>query len=247
MMQSLLPAASSFAPKVDQLIDIIFYTVLLWFVVAQAIFFYFIFRYSRKRNPKAGYVAGESHEETKWVHWAHYFVIACDLVIIFFSVRVWYHVKQELPKPDSTIRVVGEQWAWRFTDPGADNQLDTADDIHTIDELHLAVNKIYHFKLEAKDVLHSFSIPAFRFKQDAVPGRVITGWFKPTQVGKYDVQCSQMCGIGHGIMGGRVIVESAKDHAAWVDSHSPKGLAAAPAKVRPSAPAKSVRIVTSQR
>ena len=247
MMQSLLPAASSFAPKVDQLIDIIFYTVLLWFVVAQAIFFYFIFRYSRKRNPKAGYVAGESHEETKWVHWAHYFVIACDLVIIFFSVRVWYHVKQELPKPDSTIRVVGEQWAWRFTDPGADNQLDTADDIHTIDELHLAVNKIYHFKLEAKDVLHSFSVPAFRFKQDAVPGRVITGWFKPTQVGKYDVQCSQMCGIGHGIMGGRVIVESAKDHAAWVDSHSPKGLAAAPAKVRPSAPAKSVRIVTSQR
>ena len=241
MMQSLLPAASSFAPKVDQLIDIIFYTVLLWFVVAQAIFFYFIFRYSRKRNPKAGYVAGESHEETKWVHWAHYFVIACDLVIIFFSVRVWYHVKQELPKPDSTIRVVGEQWAWRFTDPGADNQLDTADDIHTIDELHLAVNKIYHFKLEAKDVLHSFSVPAFRFKQDAIPGRVITGWFQPTKVGQYDVQCSQMCGIGHGVMGGRVIVESEKDHAAWIQSQSPKGLAAVP-------PASSAgRVVTSQR
>jgi cytochrome c oxidase subunit II len=246
MMHLLLPEASSFAPRVDNLIDLIFYIVTFWFVVAQVIFFYFIIRFGRKRHPKAGYITGEHHDESKWVHWAHYFVIACDLVIIYFSMGVWTHVKQELPPADATIRVVGEQWAWRFTDPGADNQLDTADDINTIDELHVEVNKTYHFKLEAKDVIHSFSIPAFRFKQDAIPGRVITGWFKPTQVGQYDVQCSQMCGIGHGIMGGRVIVETAEEHAAWVKAHSPAAPASAAAAANP-APASSIQIVTSKK
>jgi len=255
MMHLLLTEASSFAPKVDFLIDLIFVIVTFWFVVAQAIFFYFIFRYSRKRNPRAGYVTGETHEETKWVHWAHYFVIACDLVIIFFSMQVWYHIKQELPPADHTIRVVGEQWAWRFTDPGADNKLDTADDINTIDEVHVEVDKVYHFQLEAKDVVHSFSVPAFRLKQDAVPGRVITGWFKPTREGGYDVQCTQMCGIGHGIMGGRIIVESHEKHAAWVQAHtSPVAALAAPSSavaegagnVPSPAGAKPVRLVTSQ-
>jgi cytochrome c oxidase subunit 2 len=247
MMHLLLPEASSFAPRVDNLIDLIFFIVTFWLVLALVIFFYFIIRYSRKRNPKAGYITGETPEESKWVHWAHYFVIACDLVIIFFSMRVWYHIKQELPPADSTIRVVGEQWAWRFTDPGADNQLDTADDINTIDELHVEVNKVYHFKLEAKDVLHSFSIPAFRFKQDAVPGRVITGWFKPTRLGQYDIQCSQMCGIGHGIMGGRVFVETAEEHAAWMKAHSPQATAAAPAKDPSPVAANAVPVISSQK
>ena len=60
------------------------------------------------------------------------------------------------------------------------DKLDTADDIATVDELHVEVNKIYHFKLESRDVLHNFSVPVFRLKQDAIPGRVITGWFEPT-------------------------------------------------------------------
>lgn len=239
MMHLLLPAASSYAGKVDFLIDLIFWITALWFVVAQVVFIGFIVKYNRKRHPKAGYITGEKHEEAKWVHWAHYFVIACDLVIIYFSMQVWYHIKQELPQADHTIRVLGQQWAWRFTDPGADNKLDTADDIHTIDELHVEVNKTYHFQLEAKDVIHSFSVPVFRLKQDAVPGRVITGWFKPTKEGAFDVQCTQMCGIGHGIMGGRIIVESSEKHAAWVQANSP-------AHVAGKIPANTVQVVTSK-
>ena len=131
MMQHIITEASSFAAQIDHLIDLIFYIVIPWFLLAQFILFSFIIRYSRKRNPKAGYISGESHAETKWIHRAHNLVILCDIVIVYFAVSAWYHVKQELPQADTTIRIVGQQWAWKFTDPGADNQLDTADDITT--------------------------------------------------------------------------------------------------------------------
>jgi len=71
--------------------------------------------------------------------------------------------------------------------------------------------------------VHSFFIPAFRLKQDAVPGRIYTGWFKPTRIGTYDIECAQICGMGHGMMGGRVIVASAADHAAWLEQHAGDG------------------------
>ena len=65
----------------------------------------------------------------------------------------------------------------RTDDPGPDGELDTEDDIHTANELHIVANEVYHYQLESRDVLHNFSIPVFRLKQDAVPGRRITGWF----------------------------------------------------------------------
>ena len=99
----------------------------------------------------------------------------------------WSGIKQDLPPADETIRVIGHQWSWRFVHPGVDRQLGTADDIETIDALHLQEGTLYHFHLEAADVLHSFSIPAFRLKQYAVPGRMITGWFKPTRTGIFAI------------------------------------------------------------
>jgi cytochrome c oxidase subunit 2 len=85
---------------------------------------------------------------------------------------------------------------------GPDGVLDTADDIRTVGELHVTVNTTYHFELMSRDVVHSFAVPAFRLKQDALPGRTITGWFRPNRVGTYDIQCTQMCGMGHGHDGG---------------------------------------------
>ena len=216
MMEHVILEASSYAAQIDHLIDLIFVVVGVWFLLAEFVLFYFIYRYHRSKQPKADYVSGERHHETKIIHWAHYAVVVCDLFIIYFAVQAWYHVKQELPVAEKTIRVVGQQWAWKFVDPGADNQLDTADDIVTMDELHLQVNTVYHFKLEAKDVLHSFSIPVFRLKQDAIPGRVITGWFIPTKTGEFDIQCTQMCGVGHGIMGAKLVVETAEQHKQWI-------------------------------
>src|SRR5690606_18600116 len=146
--------------------------------------------------------------EKKYLQYAHKAIIACDLVIIFFAISTWYHIKQQLPEPQETIRVIGQQWAWTFVHPGLDKVLGTEDDVAMVDELHLKEDVVYHYKLESVDVLHSFSIPVFRLKQDSIPGRVITGWFQPTKTGKFDIQCAEMCGIGHGIMGAQLIIET---------------------------------------
>ena len=221
-METIIERASSFADDIDSLIMVIAVLGGFWFVVAQGVLFYFIFKFRRSNNPQAAYITGEKHEEKKWIHWPHYAVIVCDLIIIGFAIKVWYDVKQTLPPPDHTIRIVGQQWAWKFHHPGPDNILGTADDIATVDELHVKVDKVYHFKLESDDVLHSFSVPVFRLKQDAVPGRVITGWFKPTKTGEFDIQCAEMCGIGHGAMAARIFIKTEAEHQSWMKKNTPQ-------------------------
>lgn len=215
-----LESASSFAPQIDWLIMLVFVITGAWLLLAEGIFFYFIFKFRKKDGVKAQYISGEEHHEAKWIHWPHYAVIGFDMLVIVFAVQAWHEVKIKLPEPDLTIRVVSQQWAWRFQHPGADKQLGTNDDIYTVDDLHLQNDTTYNFLLESDDVMHDFSIPAFRFKQDALPGRVITGWFKTTKVGDYDLQCAEMCGIGHGIMGARVHVRSSEDHQKWIAEES---------------------------
>ena len=157
----------------------------------------------------------------RWISFPHGLVLICDVFIIVGSVQVWYDVKQRLPEADYTIRVIGQQWAWTFHHPGADGVLDTEDDIFTVDDLHVEIDRTYHFELESRDVLHSFSIPVFRLKQDALPGRRITGWFRPTRTGNFGVQCAEICGIGHGVMAARVTIESAVEHASWIAANTP--------------------------
>ena len=82
-------------------------------------------------------------------------------------------------------------------------------------------------------MLHNFSVPVFRLKQDSIPGRVITGWFEPTQTGVHDIQCAEICGIGHGLMPARIHIESQTQHAAWVQSNSPLAVAAIPTAATP--------------
>jgi cytochrome c oxidase subunit 2 len=214
-MELIIEQASSFASDIDFIILVIVILGGFWLFVAEFVFFYFLYKYRRSNNPKAAYITGEKHSEKKWIHWPHYMVIACDIFIIFFAIKAWYNVKQDLPPADDTVRIVGQQWAWTFVHSGPDKQLGTFDDITTVDELHLKKGLVYHFKLESKDVLHSFSVPVFRLKQDAVPGRVITGWFKPTKSGTFDVQCAEMCGIGHGAMAAKVHIHTDSDYTYW--------------------------------
>ena len=166
------------------------------------------------------YLDGTEKHVKKWITIPHALVLVCDVFILVGAVSVWYNVKQQLPDADSTIRVIGQQWAWTFQHPGADNELDTGDDIFTVGDLHVEVEKTYHFQLQSRDVLHSFSVPVFRLKQDAIPGRSITGWFTPTRTGEHDVQCSEICGIGHGVMAARIHIEDANTHAAWINRSS---------------------------
>lgn len=223
IMNGLRSSASSYAGHIDFLILLVGVLAGFWFILAEGVLFYFIFKFRRKDGKKAQYVTGEEKHEMKWIHIPHNLILVCDVVILIFAVKVWYGIKQDMPPPDETIRVIGQQWAWTYVHPGLDHQIGTPDDVTTVDELHVKVNTTYHFKLESNDVVHDFSIPAFRLKQDAIPGRVITGWFRPTKTGVYDIQCAKMCGIGHGIMQSKLVVETPEEHNKWLAEHANKG------------------------
>ena len=230
MIAKYLPQASSYAADVDFLIWLVGVIVGVWFLLALGIFLGFIVKFAAKDGQKAMYIEGVDPKEKRWVSWPHYAVLAFDVVILVFAVKVWVNIKQDMPEADSTVRIIVQQWAWTFQHPGQDNTLDTPDDIFKIDELHLELDKTYHYELQSKDVLHDFSVPVFRLKQDAVPGRTIKGWFKPILPGGFDIQCAEMCGIGHGIMAARLYVQKPADFAAWVKANTPEGaLAQAPA------------------
>jgi len=227
MIERYVEALSTYANDIDNLILLIGVLVGFWFILCELIFFYFIVRFRAKDGRRAEYITGEEKSHKRWISYPHLLVLVCDVFIVIFAVKVWYEVKQQLPDPYETVRIVGQQWAWSFVHPGADHELGTADDIKTVDELHVEVGKVYHFKLEARDVIHSFSVPVFRLKQDAIPGRVITGWFEAIATGTHDIQCAEICGIGHGVMAARIFIESTERHAAWVAEQGAITLAAA--------------------
>lgn len=218
MIQNLLPQVSSFAQDVDTLWIVLSVIVWFWFMCAEVMFFWLIWRFRYQEGVPAQYVTGNEKHLKRWITVPHALIILCDLVVIGGAMKVWYDIKQDLPEADLTVRVIGQQWAWSFIHPGPDGIIDTDDDVKTVDELHLVEGKTYHFKLESRDVLHSFSIPVFRLKQDALPGREITGWFKPIKTGTYDIQCAEMCGIGHGIMAARVVIATPEQHQNWLAS-----------------------------
>jgi len=231
-----IPQASTYAADVDNLILLIAVIVGVWFVAAEIIFFWLIWKFRAKDGVKASYVAGESKGEKKWVAYPHYAVLVFDVVILVFALQVWNTIKITAPPGEERVRVIAQQWAWTFVHAGPDGVLDTADDIRTVEDLNVQVNRVYHFELHSRDVVHSFSVPVFRLKQDAVPGRSIQGWFTPTQTGAFDVQCAEICGIGHGLMPARIHVRSAEDHQAWMAGASGTGLA----PVADAAPASNV-------
>jgi cytochrome c oxidase subunit 2 len=233
MIEFLVRSLSSYSGDIDRLVLLVTFLVGFWFILAEFMLFWLIFRYQAKPGVPATYLSDKDKTVKRWINIPHWLILVCDIVIIAAAVRVWTYVKQTLPAGDATIRVVGRQWVWAFEHPGADGKLDTDDDIVMTDELHVEAGKTYHFLLESKDVLHSFSVPVFRLKQDAVPGRTIMGWFKPTGPGTHDIQCAEMCGIGHGVMMARIFIETPEQHAAWVQKHS-VALAAAPDTTQPA-------------
>ncbi len=220
MIDYFVQSLSTYSHDVDQLVMLVTVLVGFWFIAAELMFFWLIFRFRARPGVPAQYITGKEKHLKRWLNIPHSIILVCDVVIIVAAVRVWVKVKQTLPPADEVVRVTSQQWAWTFQHPGADGLLDTPDDIRTTDSLHVEVGKTYHFLLESKDVLHSFFVPVFRLKQDAVPGRTITGWFRATKPGVHDILCAEICGVAHGLMGGEIVIETHAQHAAWVQSHS---------------------------
>lgn len=218
----LVDVGSSYAGEIDFLILLVLVLVGVCFLAAEAVFLGFIMKFRAKPGRRADYIDGKNKRHKRWITIPHIVVLVFDVAIIVVSFQVWMHIKMDVPDHvDAEIRITGQQWAWTFQHPGADGELDTPDDIFTVDDLHVENEKTYEFKLEATDVLHSFSVPVWRIKQDAIPGRSITGWFQPTKLGEFDVQCAEICGFGHGIMVATVTVETPEEHAAWVAANTP--------------------------
>ena len=163
--------ASSYAADVDGVILLIALIVGPFFLAAELALFWLIVRFRARPGVKARYITGEKTRERRWVVWPHYLVLVFDIIIVVAALRVWNDVKIDLPPAEEHVRIIAQQWAWTFVHPGPDGRFDTADDISTVDELNLEVDRLYHYELHSRDVLHSFSVPAFRLKQDAVPGK----------------------------------------------------------------------------
>lgn len=215
MIERLIEPVSTYASQMDTLFVIITVVVMPWFFLVEGVFFWLLWKYRYREGQKALYVTGNEPELKRWITIPHNTIIVLDLVIIAGAVRTWYHIKQDLPESAHTVRVIGQQWGWSFIHEGPDGKLDTEDDIRTANELHIMEDVVYHYQLESRDVLHNFSIPVFRLRQDALPGRRITGWFEAMKTGEYMIQCAEMCGIGHGIMGARLFIHTPADYAAW--------------------------------
>lgn len=216
MWAGYLSSASTYAQSIDHVILLIALLVGFWFLAVEVVLFTLIFKFRHREGKPAQFITGEEKHLKRWVSIPHMLVIACDLLIIVAAIKVWVDIKQTMPPAERTIRVFAQQFSWSFQEPGPDGVLDTADDLRMVDELHVIAETTYHYELQSADVVHSFAVPAFRLKQDAIPGRTITGWFRATRTGIYDIQCTQICGIGHALMAGRIVVETPQAHAAWI-------------------------------
>jgi cytochrome c oxidase subunit 2 len=128
------------------------------------------------------------------------------LGIFAWAAEVYFRL-QTPPANALEVSVVGKQWMWK---------LQHAEGNREINELHIPIGSTVKLTMTSQDVIHDFFVPAFRVKQDVVPGRYTTEWFRPTRVGKYHIFCAQYCGTGHSTMIGSVYVMEPRDYQKWL-------------------------------
>jgi cytochrome c oxidase subunit 2 len=247
------PLAAAHGGQIDNLIGWIHIFMLILFVSWGGFILYVIVRFRKSRNPVADYKGVTSHRST-------YVEIAVAVVeavlLIGFAIPLWATRVEALPPENGAVivQVTGEQFAWNIHYPGADgvfgrtdiklldlqanplglDRSDPAakDDITTVNQLYLPVNRPIIVRLRSKEVIHSFGVPEFRVKQDAIPGLTIPIWFIPTittadmrtRTGnpefQYEIACAQLCGLGHARMRGVVTVQSAEEFQQWMEETS---------------------------
>ena len=158
---------------------------------------------------RAGTAASRANLTEKTWEWEIGWTTAT--LVLFLIGFVWgavvYIWLYKSPRGDLEVYVVGKQWMWKMEHPGGQRE---------IDALHVPVDKAVRLVLASQDVVHSFFIPAFRIKHDVVPGQYETVWFKATEPGTYQIECSEYCGTEHAHMRGEVVVMEAAAFARWL-------------------------------
>lgn len=215
MLSDLPPNIASFGGEVDGVLRFIWWVVLPWFILAEALLIYFLIRYRKKDGVRAAWMPASSLKANLWVLIPAAIILVCDLAIEVRSTHAWEEIKMTVPPHDELVRVTGRQFVWTFTYAGEDGILGTGDDFQTVNDMHVPRDRIVRFQLESVDVLHAFWVPVLRLKQDAVPGRSFAGWFEATADGTYEIACAELCGAAHTAMRATMTVEPPEIFDAW--------------------------------
>jgi len=246
--------ASVHAAEVDQMTILVHWLMLVLFIGWGLFFIFVLFRFRRGANPKASY-SGAKGKISKGLEVAVALIEV--LLLVFYAIPAWAKRVKAFPSENeaTVVRVVAEQFAWNIHYPGpdgkfgrtdialvsADNPIgldrrdpNAKDDITTINQLNLPIDRPVLVHLTSKDVIHSFGLYEMRVKQDAIPGMTIPVWFIPNRVGEYEIACSQLCGLGHFRMRGFITIQTQADYQKWYDAQE-KELQPAPTAT-PTAP-----------
>jgi cytochrome c oxidase subunit 2 len=229
------PLASNWG-EIDMTVDITFLVTGIVYVILNVFLVWTVIKYKHREGIKAHYEPESKKLET----WLTLLTTVGVVAMLAPGLWVWARVI-DVPDDAREVEVVGQQWHWSFRFPGEDGvlgqtdigQMTTAnplglkpddpagrDDLLITDaELHLPVNTPYKFTLRSKDVLHNFTVPEFRVKMDLVPGMTPYAWLTPTETGRFDIMCEELCGIGHFAMRGAVVVEEQAAFDDWLDSY----------------------------
>lgn len=211
MLRWLPEDVSTYGQEIDRLFYLIYYITAATFILVTVLMVVFLVMYREREGRRATYSHGNTTLEIIWT-----IVPAVILIVLsFMSVNTWAKVKRLAPASDFEIQVTAKQFNWEIVYPGQDGKFGTQDDVKFDNDMHVPVNKVVRLHLTASDVIHSFFIPNLRFKQDAVPGRTILGWFEATKPGKYELPCAELCGFGHSGMKGWLFVHTADEYAKW--------------------------------
>jgi len=239
--------ASTHAGEIDNMISLIHWLMLVLFVGWGVYFVYALFRFRKSASPRASY-EGAKGKVSKGIEVG---IVVIEMVLLlFYAIPAWARRVSNFPPENEAVvvRVIGEQFAWNVHYHGpdgkfgrtrpelvsADNPIgldrtdpDAKDDVTTINQLNLPVDRPILVHLFSKDVIHSFGLYEMRVKQDAIPGMSIPVWFIPNRIGEYEITCSQLCGLGHFRMRGFVTIQSQADFTKWFDEQE-KQLTATP-------------------
>jgi cytochrome c oxidase subunit 2 len=168
---------------------------------------YFVIRYRKSKNPVASNITGNTTLEVLWT------VIPLALVmLIFYYGWAGFKTMRNTPPNALTIKVTARMWRWSFEYPNG-KQSDSL--------LYVPVGKPIKCEIRSLDVNHSFYIPTYRTKEDAIPGRTNHMWFLPNKIGKFDILCAEYCGLHHAYMRGKVIVMPEDEFNKWLNAPNP--------------------------
>jgi cytochrome c oxidase subunit 2 len=241
----LTPLASNWA-TMDHTMVITLVITGVFFVVINLFVVYTVIRFRHRKGQRAAYEP-ENPRLEKWLIG----VTTVGVVALLAPGLVVYAAYVNPPHDAMVLEIIGQQWQWRYRFPGPDGKLGATDArfvgpgnplgldpddatgreniIVNGNEVHLPVNKPVRVLLRSHDVLHDFFVPQFRARMNIVPGQVSSFWFTPTQVGRYEGMCAQLCGVGHPNMRGTVIVEDEMKFAAWLKTQPTFAATRAPA------------------